>query len=596
MPPISDDPAASPLRIEGLEQSLVDLEYPDGGLAPAIGVHNFQVFRASRDRPDLADGLGYTFSHHVDMCCWRGRLYVAWNSCQKDEDIWPSRELYSTSTDGATWSPPSELFPQGVSMPLRMYFYHSSNDRMLVLGGLRTIEGPIDETKKGALIVRQIGIDHALGPVYLLRPPVKALVQNPPLVYTEAGDDGFIKACNELLDNKPFLEQQDYGALLGPRRMKWHQGSSWPGGNMPWVDNPMWVFGKGMSFFHRRDGALVGVSKMGFVTVSKDQGQTWFQPVVPSTLVIGSAKCWPQRTSDGRYALVYNPSRKHRYPLAVTVGDDGVSFANLCAVHGEVPIRRYDGAAKSLGPQYVRGISEWSSDGSRKDDALWVVYSVNKEDIWVARIPVPIRPDASDGPSLGLEDMATGSFLPGWNVYSPKWARVSLAESPDGGGKCLRLEDGDPYDYARATCVFPPAGRVNVSFDVLVKTPRNGSLEIELLGSRAHVRPVRVMLSEDGRVHAVNGDQAADIAPCPAGRWMAVALDADTAAGKFSLGLDGQGVLHDAAFAHPADALRQLSFRTGACRAVGGAQPVPAETDCPVEPAVFDIRNLRIRR
>ncbi len=596
MPQICDDPAAAPLRIEGREQALVDPAYPDGGLAPAIGVHNYQVFRASRDRADLADGLGYTFSHHVDMCCWRGRLYVAWNSCQKDEDIWPSRELYSTSADGATWSPPAELFPQGVSMPLRMYFYHSSNDRMLVLGGLRIIEGQIDETKKGALIVRQIGIDHAMGPVYLLRPPAKPSARTLPPLYTQADDEGFIKACNDLLDNRPFLEQQDYGALLGPHRMKWHEGSSWPGGNMPWVDNPMWVFGKGMSFFHRRDGALVGISKMGFVTVSKDQGQSWSQPVVPPSLVIGSAKCWPGRTSDGRYALVYNPSRKLRYPLAVAGGDDGASFAHLRAVHGEVPIRRYDGAAKSLGPQYVRGIGEWSTDGSRKDDAMWIVYSVNKEDIWVARIPVPIRHEASGGPFVGLEDMAAGAFLPGWNAYSPKWARVSLADSSDGGGKCLRLEDSDPYDYARAACVFPPAGRVSVSFEVLVKNPRNGSLEIELLGSSAHVRPVRVVLSEDGRVRAVNGDQAADVAPYPTGRWMAVALDADAAAGKFSLSLDGKGVLHNAAFAHPGEALRQLSFRTGAYRAVGGENPITAGTDCPVEPAVFDIRNLRIRR
>jgi hypothetical protein len=42
------------------------------------------------------------------------------------------------------------------------------------------------------------------------------------------------------------------------------------------------------------------------------------------------------------------------------------------------------------GPQYVRGISEWSSDGSWKDDAMWVAYSVNKEDVWVSRIPIPI--------------------------------------------------------------------------------------------------------------------------------------------------------------------------------------------------------------
>ena len=58
---------------------------------------------------------------------------------------------------------------------------------------------------------------------------------------------------------------------------------------------------------HRRranDGEWVGVSKMGWTTISHDNGETWSQPAVPPTLVTGKAKVWSQRTSDGRYALV----------------------------------------------------------------------------------------------------------------------------------------------------------------------------------------------------------------------------------------------------------------------------------------------------
>src|SRR5829696_1592097 len=97
--------------IDGAEQSQLDPTLPDGGLAPAVGVESYQVFRASKDVPELTDGRGWTYHHHVDMACWRGRLYVGWNSCERDEDVWPSRELFSTSVDGRAWSGPQEMFP-----------------------------------------------------------------------------------------------------------------------------------------------------------------------------------------------------------------------------------------------------------------------------------------------------------------------------------------------------------------------------------------------------------------------------------------------------------------------------------------------------
>ena len=70
--------AADPIQIDGPEQSKIVKELPDGGLPPVVGVKNVQVFRASRDALDLADGKGWTYNHHMDMASWKGRLYVAW--------------------------------------------------------------------------------------------------------------------------------------------------------------------------------------------------------------------------------------------------------------------------------------------------------------------------------------------------------------------------------------------------------------------------------------------------------------------------------------------------------------------------------------
>ena len=85
---------------------------------------------------------------------------------------------------------------------------------------------------------------------------------------------------------------------------------------------------------------------------------------------------------------MYNPS-EFRWPLAVSISDDGLKYKNLFLLNGEITSMRYGGAYKSYGPQYVRGIQEM--DGKLTDGNMWVTYSMNKEDIWVSKIPVPIR-------------------------------------------------------------------------------------------------------------------------------------------------------------------------------------------------------------
>ena len=514
------------LIIDGDEQSKIDSNLPDAGLPPVVGVQSFQVFRASRDVPELSDGRGWTYHHHVDMACWRGRLYVAWNSCEKDEDVWPSRELYSTSTDGRDWSDPVELFPQGLSTPLRMYFYRAVGDRMLAIAGLRTDTRDTDEDRKGQLVVREIFADHALGEVFILQG------SGTPPPFTSSRDAGFITACRELLADTVFLEQQDRGKLLGERRMKWHNAAAWPAGSVP-GDSDKWVAGKAYSFFRRPDGSLVGVSKMGWTTTSRDDGRTWSQPLVPPTLVTGKAKVWSQQTRDGRYAMVYNPSRKNRFPLIIVTSDDGVTFRDMRIVQGELPVQRYEGKFRSIGPQYVRGISKWADDGSRADEkAMWLVYSMSKEDIWVSRVPLPVCAD---------ETAAGGSM---WNFYSPKWAPATCE------GDEVRLEDRDPFDYAGATRVCREARNVIVAFDVLAEQSRL-TLHVEGPGKFAGAEPARLAIS-----------------PGAAGVWSSHSIRVES--------------------------FHRITFRTGEPRGIGGSRPVSQGADRPHNPIAFRIRSIRV--
>jgi hypothetical protein len=431
---------------------------------------------------------------------------------------------------------------------------------MLAIAGLRTSQEQMTERKKGALVVREISADHALGPVHILRPP-----QNPENTkslppYRDAQDAGFVEACEQSLANKPFLEQADYGYLLGDARMKWHDVNAWP------ADEPSRGefnrFGKAMSFYHRKDGALVAVMKWGWVLVSRDEGETWTSPVRPPTFVSGMAKAWPQRTGDGRYALLYNPHLEHRYPLVVVHGDDGVNFRDMRVVHGDVPPLRYPGLHKSPGPQYVRGISEWSSDGSWPDagKALWVCYSVNKEDIWVSRVPLPLAESTRDAHESAA-----------WNTYAPKWAQVSVTDSDR--GQVIQLEDRDPADYARASRLLTPASAAAFAVTFEVRRDDNAAgtpLQVDLIAPRATI-PVSFPLPAN-----LNGE------------WLTVRIRVNCPAKSASLQFGNKAPVA-MPFDGGAQAIEAIAFRTG-----NRAAPAPAENDRPTTPARYQLRNLVI--
>jgi hypothetical protein len=564
-----------PLIIEGPEQSRVDRSLPDGGIPPAVGVQSCCVFRASKDVPQITDQYGWTYHHHVDMACWKGRLYVGWNSCERDEDVWPSRELYATSVDGIRWTEPAEMFPQGVSTPLRMYFYLASNERMLLVAGLRVGTADTDEEKKGGLVVREVRSDHTLGPVHALQMPAgpspgprgEGQGEGMPTMFDRCSDGQFITACRQLLADTVFLEQQDIGRLLGARRMKWHDASAWPTGKIP-GDSEKWRCGKAFSFFRRPDDTLVGVCKMGFVTTSSDNGKTWSQPVVPATLITGKAKVWCQRTSDGRYVLVYNPSRGTRYPLIAVTSDDGVHFRDMRIIQGELPIQRYTGMHRSIGPQYTRGISAWADDRSRDDKAMWLVYSMSKEDIWVSRVQLPMKPDAT-------------TLREPWNTHCPKWASVTASDH------LVRLENRDPYDYARAVRMFPPQHRLMLTLHVTAHQADRGTLQIELMGGFGSSRPVRIYLTGGGRI-VDHGN--VDFGSYGTGQPFRLDIEADSSRQVFSAKLDGQVVIPAVPFVERCDSLQRLSLRTGDYRGIGGANPVPGGTDCPCQPVRYDVQ------
>ena len=87
-----------------------DYQLPLAGLAPLGGAMHFKVFEATP-----ATG---TYNHQPMISRHGGVFHVNWKSAHFNEDQDGQRVLYSSSSDGHTWSEPVDVFP---SMPASQF-------------------------------------------------------------------------------------------------------------------------------------------------------------------------------------------------------------------------------------------------------------------------------------------------------------------------------------------------------------------------------------------------------------------------------------------------------------------------------------------
>ncbi|MCQ4947942.1 hypothetical protein NE602_27520, partial [Bacteroides cellulosilyticus] len=62
-----------------------------------------------------------------------------------------------------------------------------------------------------------------------------------------------------------------------------------------------------------------------------------------------------------------------------------------------------------------------------------------------------------------------------WNIYTPLWAPVTLDR------KWLRLQDKDPFDYAKVERKIPPSKELKISFELQAGQNDKGTLQIDFL-------------------------------------------------------------------------------------------------------------------
>ena len=432
---------------------LSNVDYHHGQLTPAIGVHNIQTMRANRSNPVN----NWTYNHAPMLAYWNNLFYLEYLANPVGEHVPPGQTYLQTSKDGYTWTEPVVVFPpykipDGFAkegrkdtaknayavMHQRIGFFTSRANKFFVLGYYGIVLGEKDDPNDGngiGRVIREINKDGSFGPIYFLRYNHSFNEKNSSYPFFKSSKDKlFIAACEELLASPLLMQQMVEEADR----------------NDPLI--PLQKDFKAFNYYKLKDGRVVGLWKYALTSISNNNGKSWlYSPLRAPGFVNANAKIWGQQTSDKKYITVYNPS-EFRWPLALSVSDDGLNYKILLLVNGEISTMRYGGAYKSYGPQYVRGIQEM--DGSPPGGDCWVTYSMNKEDMWVSKIPIPVRSVQSTDVNENFENMPAGTELKFWNLFSPLWCQVAIGNTRE-GGKALILKDSDPFDYARVERVVP---------------------------------------------------------------------------------------------------------------------------------------------
>ena len=643
-------------RFTGGQPPYANTDYHDGRFRPAVGVHDFEVIRCNRTHPELVtddipsypdagfENVGFTYNHQPMLCYWQNKFWVLYESGPAHEHQEPCYAVVTWSENGRNWHKPQTIFPakkfrnrkennklQYSLSHQRMNWYVAGfpfrerlrngapSDGRLIACGFHGMPRAPNDGKGIGRVVREVKGPGKYGPIYWVRYNEFQGYNkdNSPYYpfYKEAPDKGFVKAIDALLANKLMVQQ-------------WYEEDQ---------DNTDKFFAftgyktrylKAFDWYYLPDGGIVGMWKWKKMAVAgkREPGhvgkQAEWEPGHISkqgegeNIYYGGAKIWGQLTSDGRYALVYNPveNTTWRHPLSVTTGNDGLNFDRyFLNVHGETPLMRFGGANKDGGgAQYVRGIIP--GNGTPPDGAMWLTYSSNKEDIWVARVPVPIKGTVEKDVDDNFNDMPVAGIVTDWNVYSGVWTPIAVVE--ENANKVLRLQDKAPYNYAKAVRVFPETTTAKISFDLCVKRAGRDNLEIEIQNYKGQ-RPVRIKF-EEGKIIAVNGTDFEEVASYKVGQWLSFGLDVETKDNMYNMRVNNKMVVSGYGFAEqldnlgnpykskfPAPTVERIVFRTGGWRMKDFSrygfsandfrknEPDLPGADEAVDNAVYDIDNFK---
>lgn len=337
-----------------------------------------------------------------------GAFLASWKISPLDEDAPGQHVLYARSTDGATWTAPAVLFPpMNSSESPRVALFA---EPALLLGGGRVYAAaspqqfclyPVQQSPR-LLLLRRVFADGTLGRVFWAAPAVPAGYGNASAaagVVALPAMDAQTQADVAALT--PDATQLPCDASGGTTKCE-----ACAGGCQPWAD----AFNASKSIENERAHYLVPPGAGGgdvilyrsrenrlyaSVRAAGGAGTAWSTPV-PTNITDAVANLNAGNAPDGTAFLVSNAMiGVSRDPLFLSLARDGAAFDRVAAVGscGEAVFasppaqpwgctpRVSEGAISGL--QYPQAAAVAAPPAVA---ALYVIASLNREDIWVARV------------------------------------------------------------------------------------------------------------------------------------------------------------------------------------------------------------------
>lgn len=347
-----------------------DDDHGTKGATPPIIPH---IRHATRSIVYYGNEFNGGYNHHCQVNKFKGRYYIGWSNCSRNEEDAGQRVMIASSADGKTWSDPSLVVgvEEGSAWAHNCVALYTTREEMLVI--VMTEETQHDETATG---MRRIN-------------PEEIYID----VYRSTDGLSFEKAFSYGQDIKWIFEaprKTSHGEMMclcttqnnGPAALVWPDenicamptivpirepdGAWFPYGESTWYE----LDSGRIIVFWRDEGASCRL----YVNYSDDGGHTFSTPVL-SDIPDSMSRAYAGRLCDGRYFLVNNavPILLDRRALTLSLSKDGVIFDDVWMINDSPSEMRMKGLLKANGHQYPCCLV----DG----DKLIVAYDANKEDI-----------------------------------------------------------------------------------------------------------------------------------------------------------------------------------------------------------------------
>ncbi len=309
------------------------------------------------------------FNHHPAIIHHDGLYFATWSTGAKDEDASGQRVVYATSRDGRSWSNPAALADGVSGRTFTPCGFWVRDNALFALASLRSARGNPTAYESNPLIA------------YRWNPMTTAFEHEGIVVDNFFAHD----APLPMPDGRWLMFGKSARAGLPDYSMAVAQRSpphEWSLSKLPRTDTP-----HDITWYTLSNDELVAIEAYGqgsdrrLATLhSTDGGNRWSERLI-TNLPDGDSRLHALKLSNGRYVILNNPNlARYRIPLSIAVSKDGVHYDRIANVRVEQTNKRYSGHAKAPGYQYARAIE---SAGS-----VWVIYSVNKEDIELSIIPL----------------------------------------------------------------------------------------------------------------------------------------------------------------------------------------------------------------